>query len=97
MRWSVPFEAIGARYISDIQHRTRLGMGRCQGGFCTYRTLGIFHKMGRVSAEGSMDLLRDFLQRRFRGVRPILWGSQLREEQLVEGIYLRILGMEKEP
>ena len=90
-------EAIGARYISDIQHRTRLGMGPCQGGFCTYRTLGIFHKMGRVSAEGSMDLLRDFLQRRFRGVRPILWGSQLREEQLVEGIYLRILGMEKEP
>jgi glycerol-3-phosphate dehydrogenase len=53
--------------------------------------------MGRVSAEGSMDLLRDFLQRRFRGVRPILWGSQLREEQLVEGIYLRILAMEKEP
>jgi glycerol-3-phosphate dehydrogenase len=25
-------EAIGARYISDIQHRTRLGMGPCQAG-----------------------------------------------------------------
>ena len=31
---------IGTKYISDIQHRTRLGMGPCQGGFCTYRALG---------------------------------------------------------
>ncbi len=87
---------IGTKYISDIQHRTRLGMGPCQGGFCTYRALGIIHNMGRVSAEDSMHILRDFLQRRFRGIRPALWGAQLREEQLVEGIYLRILNMEQD-
>jgi glycerol-3-phosphate dehydrogenase len=88
---------IGTKYIGDIQHRTRLGMGPCQGGFCTYRALGIMHDMGRVPAEESMRVLREFLQRRFRGIRPALWGDQLREEQLVESIYLGILSMEKEP
>ncbi len=84
---------VGTKYIRDIQHRTRLGMGPCQGGFCTYRALGIMHDMGRVSADESMRVLREFLQRRFRGIRPALWGDQLREEQLVESIYLGILGM----
>jgi glycerol-3-phosphate dehydrogenase len=88
---------IGTKYIGDIQHRTRLGMGPCQGGFCTYRALGIMHDMGRVPADESMRVLREFLQRRFRGIRPALWGDQLREEQLVESIYLGILSMEKEP
>jgi len=87
---------IGVRYISDIQHRTRLGMGPCQGGFCTYRALGIIHNMGRISIEESRYILKDFLQRRFRGIRPALWGAQLREEQLVEGMYLRILGLGEE-
>jgi len=87
---------IGTKYIRDIQHRTRLGMGPCQGGFCTYRALGIMQDMGRVSADESMRVLREFLQRRFRGIRPALWGDQLREEQLVESIYLGILGMGRE-
>lgn len=87
---------VGARHISDIQHRTRLGMGPCQGGFCTYRALGIMQEMGRYSPDESMKVLKDFLQRRFRGIRPALWGDQLREEQLVEGIYLGILNIGQE-
>ncbi len=86
---------IGTKSIGDIQHRTRLGMGPCQGGFCTYRALGIIQEMGRVSTDESMRALKDFLQRRFKGVKPALWGDQLREEQLVEGIYLGILNMEQ--
>ena len=83
------------RHVGDIQHRTRLGMGPCQGGFCTFRALGIMHDMSILSPEESMQTLREFLQRRFRGIRPVLWGDQLREEQLVEYIYLGILGMEQ--
>jgi len=44
--------------------------------------------------EESMPILKEFLQRRFKGVRPALWGDQLREEQLIEYIYLGILSME---
>jgi len=86
---------IGTRRIEDIQHRTRLGMGPCQGGFCTYRALGIMQEGGKMTPEESMRLLREFLQRRFKGIKPALWGDQLREEQLVESIYLGILGMEQ--
>ena len=86
----------GTRYVGDIQHRTRLGMGPCQGGFCTFRALGIMHEKSIISPEQSMTALRDFLQRRFRGIQYCLWGDQLREEQLVEYIYLGILAMEKQ-
>jgi len=85
----------GTRYVGDISHRTRLGMGPCQGGFCTFRALGIMQEKSILSPEQSMFALRDFLQRRFRGIRFCLWGDQLREEQLVEYIYMGILAMER--
>lgn len=85
----------GTKNVGDIQHRTRLGMGPCQGGFCTFRALGIMNDMNVISPEQSMDILRGFLQRRYKGIRQVLWGDQLREEQLVEYIYLGVLAMEK--
>ena len=88
---------MGTQYVGDIQHRTRLGMGPCQGGFCTYRALGIMQELGRVSPDVSLKILKEFLQRRFKGIRPALWGDQLREEQLIESIYLGILNMEEKP
>ncbi len=88
---------LGIQYIGDIQHRTRLGMGPCQGGFCTYRALGIMQEAGRLTPSESIQILKGFLQRRFRGIKPALWGDQLREEQLVESIYLGILNMGHKP
>ncbi len=88
---------LGIQYIGDIQHRTRLGMGPCQGGFCTYRALGIMQETGRLTPGESIQILKSFLQRRFKGIRPALWGDQLREEQLVESIYLGILNMGHKP
>lgn len=85
----------GTRNVGDISHRTRLGMGPCQGGFCTFRALGIMNDMSVISPDQSMDILRGFLQRRFKGIRYALWGDQLREEQLVEYIYRGILALEK--
>jgi len=32
---------IGARTLDGVKRRTRAGMGRCQGGFCTPRIIGI--------------------------------------------------------
>ncbi|HCX00938.1 MAG TPA: hypothetical protein DHO02_00645 [Syntrophaceae bacterium] len=85
----------GTRHVGDISHRTRLGMGPCQGGFCTFRALGVMHDLDILTAQQSVQSLREFLQRRFRGIRFALWGDQLREEQLVEYIYLGILAMER--
>ncbi len=31
--------------------------------------------------------LQDFLDQRWKGIRPVLWGSQLKETELTRGIY----------
>jgi glycerol-3-phosphate dehydrogenase len=41
--------------------------------------------------------LRDFLQERWKGVHPVLWGQQLRQERLNELIYLNVLNADHLP
>jgi glycerol-3-phosphate dehydrogenase len=88
-------EETGSTDLNDIQHRTRVGMGSCQGGFCTYRLLGILHELGMVPDYEANDILIKFLEERWRGIRPILRGDQLVEEQLMEGIYLGLFALDK--
>ncbi len=142
--------------LDDLRRDVRLGMGPCQGGFCTYRAVGILHQMRAAGKTGSQEpaalsgvaewesaflqspaysgnvaparvragpvyvpsgeapqtsaaidpkavvsqpnlLLRDFLQERWKGVAPILWGQQLRQERLDELIYLSILSADHLP
>jgi glycerol-3-phosphate dehydrogenase len=39
----------GARTVDEVKFRTRIGMGRCQGGFCTSRVLKVMSKELGVS------------------------------------------------
>jgi glycerol-3-phosphate dehydrogenase len=78
--------------LQDILHRTRLAKGTCQGGFCVYRLLGILHELGMAEGD-SNRILRGFLEERWRGIRPILWGSAIKEEELMEGIYKGIFNL----
>ena len=41
---------LGARTLDGVKRRTRAGMGRCQAGFCTPKTMEI------LSREWKMDL-----------------------------------------
>jgi glycerol-3-phosphate dehydrogenase len=86
-----------ANIINDIRRDLRLGMGPCQGGFCTYRAAGIMHENKNLSARETNKALVDFLQERWKGNMPVLWGQQLRQVQLDEGIYLGLLGLDKLP
>jgi glycerol-3-phosphate dehydrogenase len=85
----------GSTDLNDIRVRTRVGMGSCQGGFCTYRLLGILHELDMVPDYKANEILIDFLEGRWKGIKPILWGDQLREEQLIEGIYMGIFALDK--
>jgi glycerol-3-phosphate dehydrogenase len=78
--------------LQDILHRTRLAKGTCQGAFCVYRLLGVLHQLGM--AEGnSNEILKGFLEERWKGIRPILWGTALKEEELIESIYKGIFNL----
>ncbi|MBI5035105.1 MAG: anaerobic glycerol-3-phosphate dehydrogenase subunit A [Chloroflexi bacterium] len=117
--------------LDDLRRDVRLGMGPCQGGFCTYRAAGILHEStvasqpSPVSAEQSEWnvanlqsptenmrsavggrqsqfanpnlLLRDFVQERWKGLLPILWGRQLKQERLDEFIYLGLMNADHLP
>ncbi len=78
--------------LQDILHRTRLAKGTCQGGFCVYRLLGVLHDL-RMNEEDSNEILKGFLEERWKGIRPILWGTSIKEEELMEGIYKGILNI----
>jgi glycerol-3-phosphate dehydrogenase len=79
--------------LDDLRRDLRLGMGPCQGGFCAYRAAGVLRETCDLPAETAVGALRDFVQERFRGNRPLLWGHQLRQALLDESIYRRTLGL----
>jgi glycerol-3-phosphate dehydrogenase len=86
-----------AKTIDDIRRDTRLGMGPCQGGFCTLRAAGILHQLRQLPIEQTNAALCDFLQERWKGLQPTLWGQQLRQERLDELIYLDVLNIDHLP
>ena len=85
-------EKEGLKDFQDILHRTRLAKGTCQGGFCVYRLLGVLHQL-RMAGGDSNKILKGFLEERWKGIRPILWGTALKEEELLESIYKGIFNL----
>ena len=84
----------GTVNLDDIRRSLRLGMGPCQGGFCIYRATGILHGVGRLDGEQASESLRRFLQERWKGVWPILYGDQLRQARLDDWIFQGLLDVE---
>jgi glycerol-3-phosphate dehydrogenase len=78
--------------LQDILHRTRLAKGTCQGGFCVYRLLGMLNDLN-IAGEDSNKILKGFLEERWKGIRPLLWGPSLKEEELIESIYKGIFNL----
>ena len=81
----------GSTNLDDIRRQLRLGMGPCQGGFCIYRAAGILHARDGLSAEEADGSLLDFLQERWKGVWPVLYGDQLRQVRLDDWIFQGVL------
>lgn len=82
--------------LGDIRRRTRLGMGTCQGSFCALRATGALVEDNLLPNSAPRDLFRQFLQERWHGIRPLLWGMQLKEVELECGIYKATLNLDGE-
>ena len=81
----------GTSSLDDLRRTVRLGMGPCQGGFCIYRATGILHEQRRLDGTSTNAALLDFLQERWKGVHPVLYGDQLRQARLDDWIFQGIL------
>ncbi|GFH62703.1 MAG: anaerobic glycerol-3-phosphate dehydrogenase subunit A [Candidatus Desulfovibrio kirbyi] len=74
-------------FLHDIRFRTRLGMGTCQGTCCSLRAVGVLSKSGVAFAADPRTALRTFLQERWRGLRPVLWGAQAQKCEFNRALY----------
>jgi glycerol-3-phosphate dehydrogenase len=87
----------GSTNLDDIRRALRLGMGPCQGGICMYRATGVLHGVERLDGGQAAESLHHFLQERWKGVWPILYGDQLRQARLDDWIFQGLLDMEHLP
>ena len=87
----------GTANLDDIRRTLRLGMGPCQGGFCAYRATGILHAIEQVDHRAANGSLLAFLQERWKGVHPILYGDQVRQARLDDWIFQGLLGVQHLP
>ncbi len=80
--------------LTDIRLRTRLGMGTCQGIFCSLRAIGTLTERNIPFKLNPTENLRSFLNERWKGLRPALWGMQLKELELGRAIYVATLNID---
>ena len=87
-------EHLNARSLVDLRRRTRLGMGPCQGEVCACRAADVLQ--GTLEKQGLQENvaedLDEFLQARWKGVLPVLWGDALREADFTYWTYQGLLG-----
>ncbi|MBN2403221.1 MAG: anaerobic glycerol-3-phosphate dehydrogenase subunit A [Spirochaetes bacterium] len=83
------------RDLEDLKRRTRIGMGPCQGELCAYRSAGLFVQYKGIPPEEANKLLIDFIEERWKGMKPIFWGDAMREAEFIYWIYQGLFGMGK--
>lgn len=81
----------GSVNLDDMRRTVRLGMGPCQGGFCMYRATGLLHAVDHLDGPAANDSLVRFLEERWKGVWPILYGDQLRQARFDDWVFQGLL------
>jgi glycerol-3-phosphate dehydrogenase len=79
--------------LLNLRRRTRVGMGTCQGHVCACRAASILCERNDVK-KVETDLI-DFMDERWKGMKPVAWGQTLNEAQLTATIYEGLCGLNK--
>src|SRR5437870_1602043 len=90
------FADTAVRTLEDIRRRTRTGMGPCQAAICAYRLAGRLVTDRHQDGPAATRAMADLLETRWRGVRPVFWGSQLRQAQVTAGVHLELFNLDRQ-
>ncbi len=85
-------EKLHVANLTNLRRRTRMGMGSCQGKLCACRAASLLCRSGE-DAEVALADLAEFMNERWKGMRPVAWGSTLSEAQLTTLIYEGLCGL----
>ncbi len=80
--------------LEAIALRSRIGKGPCQGSFCGIRVASYLCDRGLSDGPAALRGLRDFLDERFKGQRPVVWGAQAAQVELAEALHIGLLGLD---
>jgi glycerol-3-phosphate dehydrogenase len=102
--------ADGLTELEDLRRKLRLGYGPCQAGFCAWRAAGMLAEgQDRRAGDGAgpdaatpdgvagpdpLAGLERFLEERWRGQWPTIWGDQARQALLNHAIYRGIFDLQ---
>jgi len=81
--------------LRAIGVRSRVGKGSCQGAFCSIRVTSHLYERGVYDTPSGLEHMRAFLEERFKGVRPVLWGEQMPQMELAEALHCGMLGLDR--
>ena len=84
----------GSVLLHHIGTRSRIGKGTCQGTFCGLRITAQLYDQGIFQRDQGISDLRHFVNSRWKGQRPILFGEQLKQAELQEAIYCGLFDLE---
>lgn len=80
--------------LREMGQRSRVGKGPCQGSFCSLRMTAHMYNEGMLKKEEGISELKDFLNERWRGMQPLLWGQAVSQAELQEALHCGLLGLE---
>ncbi|MDL2209523.1 anaerobic glycerol-3-phosphate dehydrogenase subunit A [Desulfovibrio sp. OttesenSCG-928-O18] len=84
-----------ASLLNAIGLRSRVGKGPCQGAFCSARITSYLYDKGLFTSTEGLEQLVAFLRSRFKGQRPILWGTQMAQSELAEALHCGLFSLER--
>src|SRR3989454_2128294 len=90
------FKDPAVRDLEDLRRRTRSGMGPCQAAICSYRLAARLVIDRGVDGPDATRAMADFLETRWRGVRHVFWGSQLRNMQVTTGLHIELYNVDRQ-
>lgn len=80
--------------LQAIGVRSRVGKGSCQGAFCSLRVTSYMYDCGLYEGDEGAVHIREFLDRRFHGLRPVAWGGQVAQLELAEAVHCGLMGLD---
>jgi len=72
--------------LIDLRRRTRIGMGTCQGTFCIAKVAAALAEELHCT-ERTQELIREYVEERWKGIVPVCWGDSLREAEYMRKLY----------
>lgn len=80
--------------LEEVGRRSRIGKGPCQGTFCSFRLAAYLYRKGELADDQGMDQVRDFVNERWKGFRPLVRDHELMRVELQESFLCALFGME---